>query len=306
LAGISATVTAMYQYFAPRRRRAVETTLQQAQPRKKKQIGRNDPCYCGSGKKYKKCCGSIKVNWIVYPMANPLIEGKAGLLEEGYGIIPGVFGERAIAALTSALGKESHRRSKAGIRHLMSVPEVAEIASIKEMVSLAKEVLGESAAPFRATLFDKSSVANWLVAWHQDTALPIRERREVSGWGPWSVKEGVVYAHAPKEALERVVALRLHLDDSDLDNGPLRVLPGTQKLGLLTDEEIHRLAESIKPIDCPVAAGGVIVMRPLIIHASSEVASNRPRRVLHVEYAESTRICAELELAAAWKEDDSL
>jgi ectoine hydroxylase-related dioxygenase (phytanoyl-CoA dioxygenase family) len=235
-------------------------------------------------------------------MANPLIKGKAGLLEEGYGIIPGVFGGRAIAALTSALEKESHRRSKAGIRHLMSVPEVAEIASIKEMISLAKEVLGESAVPFRATLFDKSSVANWLVAWHQDTALPIRERREVSGWGPWSVKEGVVYAHAPKEALERVVALRLHLDDlddSDLDNGPLRVLPGTQKLGLLTDEEIHRLAESIKPIDCPVAAGGVIVMRPLIIHASSKVASNRPRRVLHVEYAESTRICAELELATA-------
>jgi peptide deformylase len=22
----------------------------------KKKIGRNDPCYCGSGKKYKKCC----------------------------------------------------------------------------------------------------------------------------------------------------------------------------------------------------------------------------------------------------------
>jgi uncharacterized protein YecA (UPF0149 family) len=24
-------------------------------PRKK--VGRNDPCPCGSGKKYKKCCG---------------------------------------------------------------------------------------------------------------------------------------------------------------------------------------------------------------------------------------------------------
>ncbi|MDM8005027.1 MAG: SEC-C metal-binding domain-containing protein [Phycisphaerae bacterium] len=23
----------------------------------KKEVGRNDPCPCGSGKKYKKCCG---------------------------------------------------------------------------------------------------------------------------------------------------------------------------------------------------------------------------------------------------------
>lgn len=25
--------------------------------RETKKIGRNDPCPCGSGKKYKKCCG---------------------------------------------------------------------------------------------------------------------------------------------------------------------------------------------------------------------------------------------------------
>jgi len=180
---------------------------------------------------------------------------------------------------------------------LLNVPEVAEIANTREMISLAKEVAGEGAVPFRATLFDKSSSSNWLVAWHQDTALPIRERREVPGWGPGSVKEGVVYAQAPKEALERVVALRLHLDDSDLDNGPLRVLPGTKTLGVLTDEEIHELAQKIAPIDCPVAAGGVVLMRPLIIHASSKADSEKARRVLHIEYAESARICAELQLA---------
>ena len=26
-------------------------------PKKVKKIGRNDPCPCGSGKKYKQCCG---------------------------------------------------------------------------------------------------------------------------------------------------------------------------------------------------------------------------------------------------------
>ena len=27
------------------------------QPVKSQKVGRNDPCPCGSGKKYKKCCG---------------------------------------------------------------------------------------------------------------------------------------------------------------------------------------------------------------------------------------------------------
>jgi len=226
-------------------------------------------------------------------------EWKTQVLEEGYGIVFDVFGAGRIAGLKSALESETHRRSRAGIRHLMSVPRVNEMAYSAELLSLAKEVVGGEAVPFRATLFDKSNSSNWLVAWHQDTALPIRERREIPGWGPWSVKDGVVYAHAPKEALERVIALRLHLDDSDLDNGPLRVLPGTQKLGVLTDEETHRLSEEIVPVDCPVPAGGVVLMRPLIIHASSKATSENSRRVLHIEYAESARICTELEFAIA-------
>jgi uncharacterized protein YecA (UPF0149 family) len=28
-----------------------------AAPRVQPMVGRNDPCPCGSGKKYKKCCG---------------------------------------------------------------------------------------------------------------------------------------------------------------------------------------------------------------------------------------------------------
>ena len=102
------------------------------------------------------------------------------------------------------------------------------------MLAIASRFLGPSAIPFRATLFDKSRGNNWLVVWHQDTALPLVEHRDVTGWGPWSVKAGITYAHAPASALARVVALRLHIDDSDADNGPLRVLPGTHAQGLLS------------------------------------------------------------------------
>lgn len=67
-----------------------------------------------------------------------------------------------------------------------------------------------------------------------------------------------------------LVALRLHLDDSRLDNGPLRVLPGTHALGLLTESDIGRLTTEISAVDCVIPVGGVMVMRPLIVHASSK------------------------------------
>jgi ectoine hydroxylase-related dioxygenase (phytanoyl-CoA dioxygenase family) len=142
-------------------------------------------------------------------------------------------------------------------------------------------------------------VSNWLVVWHQDTALPLRERREVAGWGPWSVKDGVNYAHAPANALEQVLALRLHLDDSDADNGPLRVLPGTHGLGVLSDEQLHELSTKVGAADCLVGRGAVLAMRPLIVHASSKSKSDKPRRVLHIEYAATGEFGGGLELAIA-------
>jgi ectoine hydroxylase-related dioxygenase (phytanoyl-CoA dioxygenase family) len=87
--------------------------------------------------------------------------------------------------------------------------------------------------------------------------------------------------------LAQVVALRLHLDDSRPDNGPLRVLPGTHTLGLLTESDIARLTTEVPAVDCIAPAGGVVAMRPLIIHASSKAERDLPRRVLHIEYARS-------------------
>jgi ectoine hydroxylase-related dioxygenase (phytanoyl-CoA dioxygenase family) len=112
------------------------------------------------------------------------------------------------------------------------------------------------------------------------------------------VKEGVVYAHAPASVLSRIIALRLHLDDSAADNGPLRVLPGTHAMGLLSDDEIARVAHDVPPIACVAPAGAVVAMRPLLVHASSKVESDRPRRVLHIEYADSL-VLDGLELAIA-------
>ena len=94
-------------------------------------------------------------------------------------------------------------------------------------------------------------------------------------------------ALADASALSQVVALRVHLDASTDDNGPLRVLPGTHELGVLSDSQIHAAAQRIEPVTCTVGRGGLLVMRPLLVHASSKVVSSAPRRVLHFEYAAS-------------------
>lgn len=112
-------------------------------------------------------------------------------------------------------------------------------------------------------------------------------------------KRSVIYAHAPTQALEKVIALRLHLDDSNSDNGPLKIVPGTHTQGVLTDEQIHGLSEKIPAVECCVGAGGVLAMRPLVIHASSKSVSSEPRRVLHIEYASSLLFEDGMELAIA-------
>jgi len=185
------------------------------------------------------------------------------------------------------------------VRHALSVPPVASLAQDPKLLRIAEIVFDAGAMPFRATLFEKSVRANWLVAWHQDTALPLRERHEVPDWGPWSVKDGVNYAHAPGTVLSHVVALRVHLDDSAKENGSLRVLPGTHSHGVLTDEQIRGLAAEVPPEECLVPCGGILVMRPLLVHSSSKARNKNPRRVLHIEYATSLAIADGLELAIA-------
>lgn len=219
--------------------------------------------------------------------------------ERGFAILPEALLRQEVEQLLDELDQCPLRRSKAGIRHALRHPAVAALAQGSRLLHIAQEILGAEAQPFRATLFDKSPQANWLVVWHQDTALPLRERRDTPGWGPWSVKDGVAYAHAPASALRRVAALRIHLDDSSADNGPLRVLPGTHTQGVLSDDAIQELAAQNQPLDCLVPQGGVLVMKPLLVHASSKSQTEMPRRVLHIEYSETKTVGTNLELAVA-------
>jgi hypothetical protein len=181
--------------------------------------------------------------------------------ERGFAVIPEVFEGARVALLAENLAMANLRRSRAGVRHALGHAAVASLAEDPQLLEVARCVLGPSACPFRATMFEKTTNANWLVVWHQDTALPLRHRQETPGWGPWSIKEDVIYAHAPASALSQVLALRVHLDNSTSRNGPLRVLPATHTLGVLSDDAIHQLAQDIAPVECCVPRGGIVAMK---------------------------------------------
>lgn len=218
---------------------------------------------------------------------------------DGFALTPCDLTEPETESLLQSLSDAPQVQSRAGMRHALTLPSVERLAHDERLMQLARDVLGPDALPFRATLFSKRPSSNWLVVWHQDTALPLRARSEILGWGPWSVKQGIVYAHAPAGALENVLALRIHLDECTAETGPLRVIPGSHRLGVLSDAAIEALVARTPAEDCLVARGGALAMRPLIVHSSSKSHAAAPRRILHIEYAACRAISDGLELAQA-------
>ena len=181
--------------------------------------------------------------------------------------------------------QSSSSRARGGLRNVFRVsPRAVAFATSEQTIALMSELLGAQAFPVRAILFDKTDGANWGVPWHQDVAIAVAEQVETPGFGPWSVKDGVIHVQPPSRILAGMATLRLHLDDCSVENGALRVLPGSHQQGELSTEAISIWAT--KPfVTCEIPKGGALVMRPLLLHASSPAKNPSHRRVLHVEYA---------------------
>jgi ectoine hydroxylase-related dioxygenase (phytanoyl-CoA dioxygenase family) len=219
--------------------------------------------------------------------------------DPGFWIENAVLSEAECGGLVDSLSSAKSDRGRAGARRLMANPQILALTKDERLLRIARLALGDEAVPFRATLFDKSRRANWLVVWHQDTALPLVSKFHSPEWGPWSRKADVLHAHAPAWALSRVLALRLSLDASTFENGPLRVIPGSHAAGVLSDEDIFNVTRTREEAVCAVGRGGVLAMRPLLIHCSSKARAGHPRRVLHIEYAETLDLAAGIRLAIA-------
>jgi ectoine hydroxylase-related dioxygenase (phytanoyl-CoA dioxygenase family) len=177
------------------------------------------------------------------------------------------------------------QENRAGQRHLIDHPAVIELLANQALVNLVGTAVGTNAFAYKATLFDKSTDANWLIAWHQDISIPVTSRNELPMWRGWSVKDGVNYVQPPSEVLSSLVALRIHLDECKISSGPLRVLKASHKLRRVPHEQCAAFAASHVEQVVTGGMGSALLMRPLVIHASSKAIAAERRRVLHLEFA---------------------
>jgi ectoine hydroxylase-related dioxygenase (phytanoyl-CoA dioxygenase family) len=225
----------------------------------------------------------------------------SSLQESGYAVpnhrLPPDIIHQLLAAAEPLLLEREHA-NRGGVRDLFRVlPLATELVEHDVVRRLVEPLLGPRAFAVRGILFDKTAGRNWKVAWHQDVTIAVRERRDVPGFGPWSVKAGVVHVQPPVEVLENLLTVRVHLDDCGPDNGPLRVLPGSHRQGILGPAAIERWRLNEKDVACHVPRGGVLLMRPLLLHASAAATAPGHRRVVHLEFA-STDLTGGLE----WQE----
>ena len=215
---------------------------------------------------------------------------------EGFAVVPDLIDLPTVAILAEAVdraerGNSSLLREDAvyGMRNLLrSIPEVRALARSAVILDQVELVLGPGAFAVRGLWFDKTAKANWGVPWHQDLTIAVRERVEATGFGPWTVKAGIPHVRPPASVLEAMVTVRVHLDDClGTDRGPLRVVPGSDRSGMLDPEAIRSWVDQGSRVDCLVGSGGAVLMRPLLLHSSKAASKPDRRRVIHLEYAAS-------------------
>lgn len=215
------------------------------------------------------------------------------IAHNGFAVLQELLDSKTIALVLNALANatidhvESQRAGKAfGIRNLLNVvPFTRDLANSSACRSVVEPILGSSARVVRGIYFDKHKDANWKVAWHQDSTIAVRERFDVDGYDPWSIKAGIHHVQPPASVLDDMLTLRIHLDEADESNGALRVLPGTHKYGRLDSLQIEQWKQHQHPTTCSVRRGGALLMRPLLLHSSTVSVNPSHRRVLHFEYS---------------------
>jgi hypothetical protein len=209
----------------------------------------------------------------------PTVAASVELETAGYAVIPGAVSDDQIQHLSREITGVAEATQ--GTRKLLDALWCSELADQLRVDPRLRPLLPPNAQAVQCTLFVKSVAKNWLVSLHQDLSIPVAERVDSSQCSGWSQKEGDLFVQPPIAALENIVAVRLHLDDCDERNGALRIVSGSHRLGRLSSAaalaERQRTGES----SVAVARGGVMLMRPLLLHASSKASGDSHRRVLH-------------------------
>jgi len=207
-------------------------------------------------------------------------------LRDGFAVIPDVLDQDECVALdgaVSALGT-----GMPGTRNLLTHDWCCALAARVRAHPDVAAAIPDDFIAVQCTYFEKSRDQNWLVPVHQDLSIPVRERVEHPTLRGWSEKEGGLFVQPPLEVLEQLVALRVHLDPCLEQDGPLQFVPASHTLGKIAAERAAAIKRAGPVVTCTLAPGGVLMMRPLALHASSKATGTSRRRVLHFVFGPRT------------------
>ncbi|MFN8552596.1 MAG: phytanoyl-CoA dioxygenase family protein [Candidatus Obscuribacterales bacterium] len=215
-----------------------------------------------------------------------VLEKLSDFERDGFAVFKAVVPSPQIEQLIDIVEETRKEKSVPGLRNLLKrCSALRTFASSGVVFKIAQQILGGTPLPVRAILFDKTPASNWYVTWHQDLSIPVQNKVDLEGYGPWSTKDEILHVQPPAAILEKMVSLRIHLDACSEANGAIKFIAGSHRRGILEPEQIGSFRDSHAAFVCPADRGDIIAMRPLILHSSSIAEVPGHRRVLHLEYA---------------------
>jgi ectoine hydroxylase-related dioxygenase (phytanoyl-CoA dioxygenase family) len=229
---------------------------------------------------------------------------------EGFVIIDKVYSENEIGKIISEIEKiteskianSTFRQSEDlfAIRQFhKEIPETLQYIFNQNLIEIITSNFGENYFITKPIYFDKPEKSNWFVAYHQDLTISVDKKIEIENYENWTTKQNQFAVQPPKEILEQNFTIRIHIDKTTKENGALKVLNKSHKKGIVRTENIE-IENQIETI-CEVEKGGIMIMKPLLFHASNKTTNNQRRRVIHIEFS-NQKLPNELE----WSEKTEL
>lgn len=210
--------------------------------------------------------------------------------KNGFQVIDSIYNNDEIAELQNVIEKadttaDTFRKSAnlfAIRQFLKEIPEAIPVIFNSKLNAIIN-VLGNKCFSVKSIYFDKPGESNWFVAYHQDLTISVNNKTDIEGFGPWTVKQNQFAVQPPIDILENIFTIRIHLDDTNEYNGALKVVPKSHKKQIYRPETIDWSTET--EVSCNVPKGGIMLMKPLLLHSSGRTVNNSRRRVIHVEFS---------------------
>ncbi|MEC3877664.1 phytanoyl-CoA dioxygenase family protein [Chryseobacterium salviniae] len=217
---------------------------------------------------------------------------KNSVQENGFTIINNIFSEEEIEKIGQVIqnidtSKETLRKSEdlfAIRQFLKEIPEIPDLIFNENIKKIITEIFGEKYVVVKSIYFDKPEKSNWYVAYHQDLTISVDRKASLPGFGPWTTKQNQFAVQPPLEILENIYTIRIHLDDTNENNGALKVVPKSHSKGICRPENIDWSIET--ETICKVEKGGIMIMKPLLLHGSNRTTNGKKRRVIHIEFSD--------------------